>query len=67
VTYDVSIRRYTEVQGTSVVIGSGSVLVDGEEIYKITDAKVGVFPDIQYDCYPFDSENAVGGVMKNER
>lgn len=64
VTYDIEVRRYTEIQGTSLIVGSGRVLVDGEEIYKITDAKVGVFPDIQYSDYPNRSKNSTGGVMK---
>jgi len=64
VTYEVDIRRYTKVQGTSLAVGNGSVLVDGELIYSITDAKVGIFPGIQYSDYPKKSENATGGVLK---
>lgn len=64
VTYEVDIRRYTKVQGTSLAVGNGSVLVDGELIYSITDAKVGIFPGIQYSDYPNKSENATGGVLK---
>jgi len=64
VTYEVDIRRYTRVQGTALAIGNGSVLVDGEPIYSITDAKVGIFPGIQYSDYPNKSENATGGVLK---
>jgi 3-hydroxyacyl-[acyl-carrier protein] dehydratase/trans-2-decenoyl-[acyl-carrier protein] isomerase len=63
VTYDVEIRRFTNIQGSSMVVGTGSVLVDGEEIYKINDAKVGVFPGIQYGDYPNKSINSIGGVM----
>ena len=64
VTYEVDIRRYTKVQGTSLAVGNGSVLVDGELIYSITDAKVGIFPGIQYSDYPNKSENATGVVLK---
>lgn len=64
VTYDVDIKRYTDIQGTSLVIGTGKVMVDNEHIYTITDAKVGVFKNIQYSNYPFCSENSVGGVIK---
>ncbi len=64
VTYDVEIRRYTEIQGTAMVVGSAKVLVDGEEIYSLTDAKVGVFPNIQYADYPKQSLNSTGGVIQ---
>ena len=68
VRYDIKVRRYTVLQGghTSLIIGSGNVLVDGELIYTITDAKVGVFTGIGYPDYPFKSENAVGGIMKRQ-
>ena len=64
VTYDIEIRRYTEIQNTCLVVGSGKVFVDGELIYTITDAKVGVFSEIQYPEYPHQSPNSVGGVIK---
>jgi len=64
VTYDVEIRRYTEIQGTSLVVGTGTVSVDGQAIYTVNDAKVGVFPDIQYADYPLHSKNSNGGVLK---
>ncbi len=66
VTYDVEVRRFTNIKGSSVVVGTGSVFVDGEQIYKVTDAKVGVFPNIQYADYPHKSKNSIGGVLKNE-
>lgn len=65
VTYEVDIRRYTQVQGNSLVVGTGRVLVDGEHIYTISDAKVGVFQDINYPDYPLKSKNSVGGVLAN--
>lgn len=61
VTYDVSVRRYTELQGVAMTIGNGTVLVDSEAIYSIKDAKVGVFPNLRYDDYPNNSQNAKGG------
>lgn len=64
VTYDIEIRRYTEIQNTCLVVGTGKVFVDNELIYTITDAKVGVFNEIQYPDYPHQSSNSVGGVMK---
>ncbi len=65
VTYDIDVRRFTNVQGSSLVVGTGSVFVDGEQIYKVTDAKVGVFPNIQYPDYPNKSENSVGGILSH--
>jgi len=63
VTYRVEVRRYSEMQGASVVIGDGSVSVDGEAIYTVRDAKVGIFPGIQYADYPARSANSKGGVL----
>src|SRR3546814_4149677 len=42
VTYRVEVRRYSQMQGGAVVIGDGSVRVDGEAIYTVRDAKVGI-------------------------
>ncbi len=64
VTYDIEIRRYTQIQGSAMVVGSAKVLVDGEHIYNVKDAKVGFFADIQYPDFPWNSENSVGGVME---
>ncbi len=65
VRYEIDVRRYSVLQGgnTSLVVGTGRVLVDGEHIYTINDAKVGVFTGIAYTDYPNRSENAVGGIM----
>ncbi|MCX7117137.1 MAG: bifunctional 3-hydroxydecanoyl-ACP dehydratase/trans-2-decenoyl-ACP isomerase [Legionellales bacterium] len=64
VTYDVEVRRYSEIHGTYLIIGSGKVYVDNELIYTISDAKVGIFSDIQYPDYPHQSPNSMGGVIK---
>ncbi|MDB2447148.1 bifunctional 3-hydroxydecanoyl-ACP dehydratase/trans-2-decenoyl-ACP isomerase [bacterium] len=64
VTYDINVRRYTEIQGCAMVVGTGKVFVDGEHIYTINDAKVGLFPDIQYADFPWNSEHSLGGVME---
>ncbi len=63
VRYEVDVRRYTamESKGASMVIGSASVLVDGEEIYRIENARVGTFMGISYGDYPHASENSKGG------
>ena len=47
----------------AVVIGNGTVSVDGEQIYTVNDARVGVFPGIRYDDYPARSVNATGGLL----
>ncbi len=67
VTYDVKVRRYTEMKGTAITIGNAQVLVDGEVIYTIGDAKVGVFPNLRYADYPNKSENAVGGSLASTK
>lgn len=64
VAYRVEVRRYSTLQGGAVVIGDGSVSVDGEPIYAVRDAKVGVYPDIQYGDYPLRSPNSTGGVLR---
>jgi 3-hydroxyacyl-[acyl-carrier protein] dehydratase/trans-2-decenoyl-[acyl-carrier protein] isomerase len=65
VRYEVDIRRFTLLKesGSSVAIGTGRVLVDGEPIYTIKDAKVGLFFGIAYPDYPARSANSVGGIM----
>lgn len=64
VTYDIEVRRFTEIQGTALIVGSGKVLVDNELIYTVTDAKVGIFNNLQYVDYPHESANSIGGVIK---
>lgn len=66
VRYEIDIRRYTQLAeaGTAIAIGTGQVLVDGEPIYTVKDAKVGMFKGIAYPDYPLPSANSVGGQMK---
>lgn len=65
VRYEVDIRRYSklEASGSAVAIGTGKVFVDGEHIYTVRDAKVGMFRGIAYPDYPARSANSVGGIM----
>lgn len=65
VRYEIDIRRFSMLKesGSAVVIGSGKVIVDGELIYTIKDAKVGTFLGIAYPDYPERSKNSVGGIM----
>ena len=37
--------------------------MDGEHIYTVKDAKVGMFLGIAYPDYPLRSEHSVGGIM----
>lgn len=66
VRYEVNIRRYLQspVNATGLVIGSAKVLVDGQHIYDIKDAKVGTFLNIRYENYPFIGPNSIGGTVK---
>lgn len=66
VRYVVNVRRYTELPGSGIAmaIGTGEVLVDGELIYTVKDAKVGVFAGIRYENYPRLGTQAVGGQMQ---
>lgn len=65
VRYEVDIRRFSMLpaSGSAVVVGSAVVSVDGEAIYTIKDAKVGVFGGIAYPDYPERSANSVGGIL----
>lgn len=65
VRYEIDIRRYAELpaSGSAVAIGTGTVSVDGQCIYTIKDAKVGLFRGIQYPDYPQRSPNSRGGLL----
>lgn len=65
VRYEVDIRRFSKLEssGASVAIGTAKVLVDGELIYTVKDAKVGMFLGIAYPDYPLRSKNSVGGIL----
>jgi 3-hydroxyacyl-[acyl-carrier protein] dehydratase/trans-2-decenoyl-[acyl-carrier protein] isomerase len=65
VRYEVDIRRFSMLKdsGSSVAIGTARVFVDGEHIYTVKDAKVGMFLGIAYPDYPAPSKNSVGGIM----
>lgn len=69
VTYDVEIRRFSNLKdsGAAIAIANGTVSVDGQMIYSMKDAKVGVFKDIAYLDYPnTESPFARGGLMTRE-
>jgi len=68
VRYEVDIRRFSLLKesGSAVAIGSARVLVDGEAVYSIKDAKVGMFLGIAYPDYPARSKNSTGGIMDRQ-
>lgn len=63
VRYEIDVRRYSELKstGASIAIGDAAVLVDGEPIYSIRNAKSGLFRGIAYRDYPHPGPNAKGG------
>jgi 3-hydroxyacyl-[acyl-carrier protein] dehydratase/trans-2-decenoyl-[acyl-carrier protein] isomerase len=65
VRYEIDIRRYAELAetGAAIAIGTGTLSVDGEQIYVVKDAKVGIFKGIRYPDYPLPSVNSKGGIM----
>ena len=65
VRYEIDIVRYQSLptSGTVMVLGDAIVHVDGEPIYEIKRAKVGMFRDIDYPDYPLHSKNSRGGKM----
>ncbi len=66
VRYEVDVRRYTELSnaGACMVVGDARLLVDDQEIYRISGARVGLFRDIDYPDYPLASEHSRGGRME---
>jgi 3-hydroxyacyl-[acyl-carrier protein] dehydratase/trans-2-decenoyl-[acyl-carrier protein] isomerase len=63
VRYEIDVRRYSELKatGSSIAIGDATVLVDGEPIYTIKNAKSGLFRGIAYRDYPYAGPNSKGG------
>ena len=67
VRYEVRVLRYTALHatGAAMVIGDATVSVDGDPIYEIKRARVGLFQGIGYPDYPLPSPNSRGGKMKS--
>jgi 3-hydroxyacyl-[acyl-carrier protein] dehydratase/trans-2-decenoyl-[acyl-carrier protein] isomerase len=65
VRYEVKVLRYAALpaSGSTLVVGDATVSVDGEPIYQIERAKVGLFRDIAYSDYPAPSPLSRGGRM----
>jgi 3-hydroxyacyl-[acyl-carrier protein] dehydratase/trans-2-decenoyl-[acyl-carrier protein] isomerase len=64
--YEIDIVRYSELpaSGAAIAIGDATVAIDGDVIYTIKRAKVGIFRDIAYRHYPFETERSRGGRME---
>ncbi|MBW7857971.1 MAG: bifunctional 3-hydroxydecanoyl-ACP dehydratase/trans-2-decenoyl-ACP isomerase [Leptonema sp. (in: Bacteria)] len=64
-TYELEVRRFTMLpeQGACLAIANGSLLVDGQLIYQVNDAKVGLFLGIGYKGYPNKTQNHFGGLL----
>lgn len=66
IRYEVDVRRFADLpaSGSSMVVGDARLLIDGEEIYTVSKARVGLFRKIAYPDYPQRSENSRGGRME---
>ena len=66
VRYEIDVVRYQELKasGSAVAVGDATVAADGEVIYDIKRAKVGIFRDIDYADYPWPSKLSRGGRME---
>lgn len=66
VRFEIEVKRFSQLKqsGSSVVIGDGRILVDGELIGEVKRAKVGLFQGIVYPDYPNRSSNSLGGMIK---
>jgi 3-hydroxyacyl-[acyl-carrier protein] dehydratase/trans-2-decenoyl-[acyl-carrier protein] isomerase len=66
VRYEVDVRRYAELpeSGSAIAIGDASLSVDGEPIYALKRAKVGLFRDLAYSDYPHASARSRGGRLE---
>jgi 3-hydroxyacyl-[acyl-carrier protein] dehydratase/trans-2-decenoyl-[acyl-carrier protein] isomerase len=64
--YEIDVVRYSELpaSGAAIAIGDATVAIDGEVIYTIKRAKVGIFRDIAYRHYPLPTERSRGGRME---
>jgi 3-hydroxyacyl-[acyl-carrier protein] dehydratase/trans-2-decenoyl-[acyl-carrier protein] isomerase len=63
--YEIDVVRYQELpaSGSAVAVGDATVAIDGDVIYTIKRAKVGIFRDIDYSDYPWPSRRSRGGRM----
>jgi 3-hydroxyacyl-[acyl-carrier protein] dehydratase/trans-2-decenoyl-[acyl-carrier protein] isomerase len=66
VRYDLAVRRLTRLKdsGSALAIADATVAVDGETIYRVAGARVGMFQGIAYSDYPKRSPKSRGGLMR---
>ena len=57
-------EEITAIEHGDPLLANARLLVDGEEIYKIERARVGLFRGIDYPDYPLPSERSRGGKME---
>ncbi|MDG2307874.1 MAG: bifunctional 3-hydroxydecanoyl-ACP dehydratase/trans-2-decenoyl-ACP isomerase [Candidatus Binatia bacterium] len=62
---EIDIRRFADLPAkkAALAIGDATVLVDGDPIYSVKQARVGLFQNIQYKDYPEASQLSRGGRM----
>jgi len=58
VRYEIAVRRFSSLteSGASVIIGDGTISVDGECIAEVHQARTGLFRGIAYSDYPWCPE-----------
>ena len=63
---DAGLDLYAELpeSGSAIAIGDATLFVDGEPIYTLKRAKVGLFRDLAYPDYPHASERSRGGKLE---
>ena len=67
VEYDITVQALQpprRSRARSLVVGDAVVRVDGQDIYKVDGARVGLFANIQYGEYPWPGENSRGGMIE---
>ncbi len=66
VRYEIDVKRFSRLKESeaSIVIGDGTVFVDGEPVYRVAGARTGLFRDIAYRDYPHRSARSAGGAAK---
>lgn len=65
---EIDIRRYSymEAQKAALALGNGKLYVDGDLIYQVKNARVGIFEGLRYESYPLKTKNHLGGIMERQ-
>ena len=70
VRYELQLRRFMRLKdgGAYLAIADGTVFVDESAIYRVREAKVGIFKDIAYSDFPDPrGRHARGGIIQTSR